>query len=261
MSVAPTPSEIYDRAVQEGERRLSAGRLELLASGFNAGFTIVFGIAGLGILHGLVEPQFGTEIAKIAGAAGFATGLVLLVVSRAELFTENFFDPIATVLAGRRQGGIAALLRLWMTVLALNLVAATILVLLLSVDGVLPDGAGRALQAAAEEMIGKDAAAEFVNALVGGALVTLLSFTLQAVDGVLSRAVMAFLVGFLLAVGPFAHVVVTFAHLLFGATGHAAVAISEIAATVGMAVVGNLVGGVGFVSLAHIAQARSSQDE
>ena len=107
------------------------------------------------------------------------------------------------------------LLRLWAWVLALNLLGAALLVAVLSVDGVMPAAADRSLHTVAEEILAQDAPAAFANALVGGALVTLLSFLLEAVDQVLSRIVLAFSVGFVLAVGPFAHVTVTAAHHFF----------------------------------------------
>jgi formate/nitrite transporter FocA (FNT family) len=256
MSVAPTPVEIYRRAVNEGDRRLSATGVELLATGFNAGFTIVFGIAALSIVHGLIEPTFGPEVAKLAGAAGFGIGLLFLVTSRAELFTENFFDPVATAFHRGEPLFVLKLLRLWIVVLGLNLIGGAILVLILSVDGVLPPGSERALRTVAEEIAAKDVAPAFANAVVGGAIVTLLSFLLQAVDRVLSRMVVAYLIGFLLAVGPFAHVVVTAQHLLFGAMVDAPIGFDDIAADIGIAIVGNLLGGLGFVTLTHLAQAR-----
>lgn len=256
MAVAPTPVDIYQRAVAEGERRLAARPLELLANGFNAGFTIVFGMAALAIVHGLTEPRFGPEVAKLAGAAAFGTGLVFLVVSRAELFTENFFDPVATAFQRRQRPFVLKLLRLWAVVLTLNLVGGAILVLILSVDGALPHGSERALRTVAEEITAKDVAPAFANAIVGGSLVTLLSFLLQAVDQVLSRMVVAYLVGFLLAAGPFAHVVVTALHLLFGLLLGAPIGIDDIAADTAIAVAGNLLGGLGFVTLTHVAQAR-----
>lgn len=137
------------------------------------------------------------------------------------------------------------LLRLWAVVLVLNLIGGAILVLILSIDGVLPPGAGRALRTVAEEIAAKDVPAAFANALVGGALVTLLSFLLQAVDQVLSRMVVAYLIGFLLAVGPFAHVVVTAQHLLFGALVGAHIGVGAMAVETAIAIVGNLVGGWG----------------
>ena len=201
MPVAPNPTEIYRRAIDEGDRRLSATGLELVATGFNAGFTIVFGIAALGVVHALVEPALGAEAARVAGALAFGIGLVFLVVSRSELFTENFFDPVATAFEHRGSTVLLKLVHLWTGVLVLNLVGGAILVLILSVDGVLPPGSERALRTAAEEIAAKDATAALANAIVGGALVTLLSFLLQAVDTVLSRMVVAYLIGFLLA-GP-----------------------------------------------------------
>ncbi len=259
MGVAPTPVEIYRRAIEEGRRRLDASPLELVANGFNAGFTIVFGIAALGIVHALIQPRFGMDVAKVAGAAAFGIGLVFLVVSRAELFTENFFDPVARAFDERAGRLVARLFRLWATVLALNLVGGAILVAILSVDGVVPVAAEEALASVAQEIASKDTAAAFANATVGGALVTLLSFLLQAVDTVLSRMVAALLVGFLLAIGPFAHVVVTAHHLLFGAFAGAPVGADEIVWHIAVAVVGNLFGGLGFVTLTHVAQAKSEQ--
>ena len=256
MAVAPTPVDIYGRAVDEGRRRLDASALELTATGFNAGFTIVFGMAALGIVHALVEPRFGPEIAKLVGAVGFGAGLVFLVVSRSELFTENFFDPVATVLRQRSREGVRELARLWVVVLVLNLFGGAILVALLSVEGVMPPGAERSLRLVAEEIAAKGGAPAFANAIVGGALVTLLSFLLQAVNSVLSRMVAAFLVGYLLAVAPFAHVVVTFEHLLFGVFADATIGVGEMASQTAIAVAGNLVGGLGFVTLTHIAQVR-----
>jgi len=80
---APTPSEIYSRAVEEGARRLDQSLLELVSTSFIAGFTVVFGIVALGIVEATVEPEFGA-VADIAGALAFGTGVVFLVVGRTE---------------------------------------------------------------------------------------------------------------------------------------------------------------------------------
>lgn len=231
----------------------------MVAMGFNAGFAIVFGIAAYGILHALVAPEFGPEMAKVAGAAGFALGLVFLIISRSELFTENFFDPVATAFDDRSGALVLRLLRLWLIVLALNLAGGAVLTALLSIDGVMPAAAEASLRVAAEEIAAKSSPALFANALVGGALVTLLSFLIQAVDTAIARMVAAAAVGFVLAVGPFAHVVVTAMHLLFGVLGQADVTVANGVGIVAVAIAGNVIGGLGFVTLSHIAQARSEE--
>ncbi len=101
MAVAPIPQEIYDRAKGEGERRLSASLLEQVSTGFIAGVTVVFGLVALAVATELVEPALGAGPGKLAGALGFGIGLVFLVVGRSELFTENFFDPVATAIDRR----------------------------------------------------------------------------------------------------------------------------------------------------------------
>jgi formate-nitrite transporter family protein len=257
MAVAPAPGEIYARAIAEGRRRIDASALELLANGFNAGFTIVFGVALLGIVTALTTERLGPDLAEVAGAAAFAAGLVYLIVSRAELFTENFFDPVATLFAAPGRSTAVRILRLWCVILVMNLVGASVLVAIVGVDGVLPGAAEASLLRIASDIAGKPADAAIASAIVGGALVTLLSFLLQAVDTVLARIVVTLLVGFMLAVGPFAHVVVTAVHLLFGLFNGGSVTVSEAAVVVAAAAVGNVIGGIAFVSLTHIAQARA----
>ncbi|WP_177177972.1 hypothetical protein [Citreimonas salinaria] len=43
MPIAPTPKEAFSRAVDEGERRLDQSMIELLSTGFIAGFPIISG--------------------------------------------------------------------------------------------------------------------------------------------------------------------------------------------------------------------------
>lgn len=75
MAAVPAPAEIFDRAGQEGERRLDQSLLELVSISFMAGFTIVFGLIALGIVEAIVEPRFG-KIAKLAGALAVMMGVV-----------------------------------------------------------------------------------------------------------------------------------------------------------------------------------------
>lgn len=259
MALAPDPSEIFHRAAKEGERRLDQSMLELASTSFIAGFTVVFGIAALGIAHAAVEPSLG-EIARIAGALAFAPGLVFLVVGRAELFNENFFDPVATAFERRESGMIPRLWRLWGVTFVLNLVGGALFALVFSVHGVLPEGAGSMLSKTAEEIAGRGAWAGFVSAIVGGALVALLSFLLQAVNSVGSRIATAYMVGFLLAVGPFDHVVVTALHVFSGILFGAPIGYGELAIVMVVATAGNLVGGIGLVTLSHVAQAKGARE-
>ena len=261
MAVAPSPDEIYRRAEQEGRRRLDMPPLEQVSTGFIAGVTIVFGITALGVVEGLVEPQVASGPARVLGALAFGIGLVFLVVGRSELFTENFFDPVATAISRGVRASAGRLLRLWSLTLVLNLVGGAVLIAVLSVDGALPDGAHDQLDQLAEETAARAWSATLARAVLAGALLTLLSYLLHAVDGVGGRIAVSYMAGFLVALGPFDHVVVSVLHLLFGLLLDASVSWLDLLENAGLATVGNLLGGLLLITLTHTAQVKGSRDE
>jgi formate/nitrite transporter FocA (FNT family) len=259
MAVAPAPDEIYERAKSEGDRRLSMPLLEEVSTGFIAGVTIVFGVVALGMARELVEPAWGQGPAELAGALAFAIGLVFLVVGRSELFTENFFDPVATAIDRRARSAWLRLGRLWVVVLLLNLVGGTVMAGIFAVEGTLPPGAHEALVVVAEEIAAKGGVATFTRGVAAGTLLTLLSYLLHAVNSVGSRIILAYLVGFFLALGPFDHVVVSGLHLLFGVWFGGAVTYGDVGSNIVVAGSGNLVGGILLMTLTHTAQAKGSR--
>ena len=258
MPVAPTPHEVFRRAVAEGERRLDQSTIELVSTSFIAGFTVVFGMVALGIVEGLVRPLLG-EATPIAGALAFAPGIVLLIVGRAELFNENFFDPVAKAVDAD-SWLLARLFRLWVVTFALNVVGGALMVGVFSVEGALSATTTGALRRTAEEIAHQTALAAFADSIAGGALVSLLSFLLLAVNGVGSRITLAYFVGFLLALGSFEHVIVTVLHLVFGLFFGAGYGLGTIATTAAVVTAGNVVGGLGLVTLTHVAQAKGADD-
>lgn len=249
------PSEIFERSAEEGRRRLDQGLLELISTGFIAGFTIVFGIIALAVVEALSEPAAG-EIAKILGALGFGVGVVFLIVGRAELFSENFLDPVATAFNSDEQGIFRKILRLWIVTLIFNLVGGGLMVLVVSVEGTLPAGAPDVIDRHAEHLAGSGAWSSFMRSIIGGALVALLSFLVIASRETMGRIVLAYAVGVLLALGPFEHVVVSLLYLGFGLILGEAVIWADLARVGAIALVGNLIGGVGLVTLSHAAQAK-----
>ena len=254
MPSALDPGQIFDRAADEGQRRLDQGRLELLATGFIAGFTITFGSAAEALIHAAARPHFG-EFATVLAALGFGLGVVFLILGRAELFSENFFDPIATLFKHKERHTSRLLARLWTVTLLLNIIGGTILILVFSVEGVLNEEAREAIRTQAHDLAGKSAWATFAGSIIGGALVALLSFLVISAQTSGARAAMAFLMGTLLALGAFEHVVVSMLHMIFGYMVGADLNPVHIAEVGGISLIGNLIGGVGLVTMSHAAQA------
>ncbi|MBX0295060.1 formate/nitrite transporter family protein [Haloarcula nitratireducens] len=259
MTVAPDPAEIFERAAEEGERRLDQTLLELVANSFIAGFTVVFGIVALGIVEALIPARYGGIVA-IGGALAFGVALVFLIVGRTELFNENFFDPVSAIVSREDSRAITPLLRLWTLTFAFNLVGGGLFALVFTIDGTLPAGAVEILRHTAEEIAHRTATAEFAKGIVGGALVALLSYLLAAVNSVGSRMTLAYVVGVLLTLGPFDHVIVTILHVLFGVLFGADITLTRLAISTVAVTAGNLVGGVGLVTFSHVAEVAGADD-
>ena len=150
-------------------------------TGFIAGVTIVFGIVALGVVEALLKPDYGEGLAAIRGAPAFAVGLVSLIVGRTELFTENFFDPVAVAIQREERGVWIQLGRLWLTLLVLNLVRGLVLTAIMTVPGALPSGSAETLVAVAEGIAAKTPMAILARAVMAGALITRLFFLSEAV--------------------------------------------------------------------------------
>lgn len=167
MPVALNPGEIFERAAREGARRLDQSFLELVATSFIAGFTIMFGIIGMGVVEGLARPAMG-ETANLLGALAFALGIVFLVVRRAELFSENFFNPIAAGFQKKGAKLVFRLMRLWLITLILNLVGGSIMIAVAAVSGVLSDAAHQPLNRIAEEIAHRPWLSTLMRAVIRG---------------------------------------------------------------------------------------------
>ncbi len=260
MATVLNPKEIFDRAADEGQRRLDQSLLALLATGFIAGFTIVFGSAAQALVHSAAYPHFGS-FASVLGAMSFGLGVVLLIIGRAELFSENFFDPIATAFEGKEQHVFPRIVKLWSLTLILNLVGGALMIFVFSIEGTLPQIARDEITTLAVAIADRAPAATFARSVIGGALVALLSYLVIASQSMGLRAAMAYIVGVLLALGPFEHVVVSMLHIAFGLLVGAELSLVHLAKIGGIALAGNLVGGVGLVTLSHAAQALGEQDD
>jgi formate/nitrite transporter FocA (FNT family) len=236
--------QAFKRSVDEGRRRISRRTWPLLATGLLGGIDVGTGV--LALL--LVEHETGSVL--LAGLA-FSIGFIALSLARSELFTEDFLVPVTTVIA--RQARFRMLLRLWAGTLVGNLVAGWIFTSLILLG--FPQFADTAIQAGAYYVdlgLGRQALA---LAVIGGAVITLLTWMQHNTESSALKLVPAVTTGFLLAGAQLNHAVVN-SLLMFSAlhTGRAPFGYVEWAQTAGLAAVGNLVGGLVLVTLLRLFQ-------
>jgi formate/nitrite transporter FocA (FNT family) len=258
MSDAPEPHEIYREMREEGRNRLARGRLELAASSLVAGFDIVFGVIALATANAAVSPHFGTQAGHLAGALAFGIAFIFIAVGRSELFTENFMVPVT----GLRKGleSKLKLAQLWLLSPLFNILGGAILILVVTTHGVLPAGAGKTMRTVALHADGYDISTAFASAIVGGALITLMTWLIEGSPTPGTRILVAWIAGSLLALGSFDHVIVVTLEMIFGIRSGAPIPWLDVAQNVGVAAAGNLIGGLAFVTLTRTGQAIGSSD-
>lgn len=206
--------DIFERARADGLRRLALPGPLRLAAALVAGGVIALAITSEASVVTLIAGAAGPGVGTLAGALIFAVGVTLVVAGRLELFGENIYGA-ATATAGQGADRWLQLLRLSLAALAMNLLGASALAAAFAVEGALPVELAVVLARTGEDVAQTPWAAVLVRGLLAGILLALLSYLCAAVDVVKARLVIAYMIGFLLAIGPFDYVVVSGPQLLF----------------------------------------------
>lgn len=254
------PQDIWQDAIDEGERRLHRGWSGLAATGFAGGAEVAFGLLAVVVVSGAAAEVMPEQLAHVLGASVFGIAFVLITLGRAELFTENFQIPLAAVHAGRATTG--DLLRMWGITLACNMGGLLAFLGLLAVGGVLEEPSVRAVGALADTYATRDVLPAFVSAVLAGTVMTLFTWVVQAADDAVARVLVALAVGFLLLAPSLNHAVVSFGEILFALlTGQGASTVGDLFGNLAIATAGNVVGGVGIVFTVRLAQVRGEPGE
>ena len=253
---APDPREMFARTRDEGERRLNRSRLELTTTSLVAGFDIVFGIIAIATVTALVTPKLGPSMAHFVGSLFFGIAFIFIVVGRSELFTENFFVPITAL----RRGAFTTrkLAQLWTISPIMNILGGTLLILVATTKGVLPHGTPEALNDLANHIDDLPLWSAFCSAIIGGALITAMTWMIEGVGTVGGRIIVAWIAGTLLALASLNHVIVVTLELIFGMRFGTTISLEDTAVNFGIAVAGNLIGGLLFVTFTRTSQAIGS---
>ncbi len=258
MSDAPEPHDVYRRMREEGRGRLARTRLEVISSSLVAGFDVVFGVVALAAADASITPHFGAAAGHLAGALAFGVAFVLITIGRSELFTENFMVPVT----GLEKGASSKLrlAQLWLLSPIFNILGGAILILIVTTHGVLVAGSGKSLSTIGLRFDHYSVATAFASAVAGGALITLMTWLVEASPTSGGRIIVSWIAGSLLALGSFDHVIVATIEMIFGHRFGAPIPWADVAQNLGVAAAGNMIGGLGFVTLTRTAQAIGSSD-
>lgn len=178
----------FEEIVGEGAERLHRTFRATLVTGFLGGVEVGIGVlVYLGILY-----ETGDDL--LAGL-GFSIGLIALLLAHSELFTENFLMPIAALVA--REGTVLQLAKLWGGTLVANLIGGWLIMAIVVLA--FPDWHA-VLAETAVHFIDAPITPEFVAlAILGGAVITLMTRMQTGTDSEPAKIVAAIAGGFVLA--------------------------------------------------------------
>jgi formate/nitrite transporter FocA (FNT family) len=256
VSGVPGPEEIFDKSRQEGERRLERPFVEVASTALAAGFDIAAGVILLGVVSSALAAHFGTDAASVAGALGFGVGFIYLIVGRGELFTENFLVPLAG-LHGKPRNAWWKIAELWTVSPVANVAAGAVIAVIVTCHGVLPEGTGHTLNDVAQKIHANGTTTLFLSAIFAGALITAMTWFVEGHDSVGIRLTVAWATGAFLALAHLNHVIVVTIELIFGIRFGARVPWSFVVGNFFLAAAGNVIGGVGLVTLNRFTQAKA----
>ncbi len=254
-------SEIFKASVEVGEARLKRSWLEMSMSGLIAGMNVTFGIIASSYVAAATSPFVGINVAKILGALFFPIGFMFLMIGKSELFTENFLVPVSAVIAKR--GKIKQLLKLWSLTLIGNMAGIFIFALVIagSLNQIVPSFVVAHIHSMANNYMDRTPFVMVLSAIFAGWLITLMTWLLIASSGTLARIFIIWTVGFLIYLNSFSHIVVASSEILIAInTGSNISYLPWLYSYVPLTIIGNMIGGLFFVTILQYLQILHSTD-
>jgi formate/nitrite transporter FocA (FNT family) len=245
--------QILEAVMENGRDELSRGTVSLLFSGFAGGLSM--GLTGLAVALAISYLGKGS-IQEFFSFFFYPVGFIVVVIGRAQLFTENTLFPVVLVLDERKH--LLNTLRLWSAVFVSNVAGAVFFGWLLMKTGALSPNfadalAGLGLQAASGHFT-----VIFAKGVIGGWMIALVAWMVTASHWTIGQIAVTWLLTFIVGAGHFSHCIASSAEIVAAImSGH--LHFSNYFQWLLPATLGNIVGGVFMVSLLNFGQVRASE--
>jgi len=247
--------EIHQNILASASEELERPVLDLALSGLASGLSIGFSFLAVALL----VPQMGVEHRAVASAIAYPLGFVFVVFGRHQLFTENTLEPVIPLLERRDARTLKSVLRLWVIVLAANLIGAALFAFVLSRTEVLEPALNGSLIDVARDTTKGAALLVFYKAIWAGWLVALMAWLVASARETTAQIILVWLATAPIAAFGFKHSIAGATEAFYlgwlGDRSWASVwGRFEIPA-----ILGNIVGGVVLVAILNHGQAGGSK--
>lgn len=244
----PSAQDIYQQVAKNARQELARTSTALAISGV-AGGTFM-GLSALGTAIALSMLPVSPRSALIAKMF-YPLGFIVVILGRAQLFTENTLYPVALVLAEKRH--VWHTLRLWGVVLPSNILGAFIFACLSTLTPALRPEVLYSLSQLGVDAVQKPPSAIFWSGVMAGWIIAAAAWLVSGSHSISGSILVIWLLTYVVGLGDFSHCIAGSGEVLISALTHR---IEWIAYPkwLMLAVSGNICGGVGMVTILEYGQ-------
>jgi formate/nitrite transporter FocA (FNT family) len=251
MAATKSPAEILETVVEDGRKELRRGGTGLALSGLAAGLNISFSVVALAVVGSL------TGGIGLAAIAAYPIGFLIVVLGRAELFTENTVTPVAVVLTDRSM--LLNMLKLWGVIFVFNILGVTAFAFVFAYGGILSPAASDLLLGEVATKIDNGFWEVTLKAVIGGWLVALIAWMVAASQDTISQIFFTWLLVLLIPAAGLTHCIAGSAEVLISVFSGETSWIEYLGRFLLPATLGNTIGGLVLVTLLNYGQVVGSK--
>jgi formate/nitrite transporter FocA (FNT family) len=243
---SPRAVIIHEIIREDGEQELTRTVSALMLSGLAAGPSMGFSF--------LTQALLMASIAKVSSAdwsvivyLGYSIGFVFVVLGRQQLFTESTLTAVLPLFTRLDLKTLYLTARLWLIVLAVNLVGTWLFAALLMAGPIFPPDVTAALHTIAAKPLDHPFWITFLRAVLAGWLIALMVWILPSTRS--ARLLTIILITYVVALGGFMHVVASSSEVAYAVLSGMTSLGSYFTSFLFPTVLGNIVGGVTLVAM------------
>ncbi|XCN72328.1 MAG: formate/nitrite transporter family protein [Candidatus Electrothrix aestuarii] len=250
------PDDVLEKAITEGLEQIQRPFLSLALSSVAAALLLSFSVMAVAVMTTLMIDLQQPLLIRLAMALVYPLGFIICIISGTELFTEHTATAVYPVLEGK--AGRRELLRLWFIVILGNMVGALIGALLLTgTDQVIQ--AKRGYIHIAHHLIQYDNVSLLFSAVLAGWLMALGGWLVLATTPALSQILCVYIVTFLIGLGGLHHSIAGSVEMFTALLISDHFTLLQGLRFIGLAMLGNLIGGSVFVAILNYGHIRKTQ--
>ena len=235
---------IYEIIRRDGIEELMRPFQSLFLSGVGAGILVSFSFVCMAVLQSFLPNQ---PWAPLITKWGYTVGFVLVILCRAQLFTENTITTVIPLFKPFTWKKLGAVLRLWHLVLAGNLVGTSLVAVFLTTPGLLNLDFIVEMQAIAHHVSAFTWQENLLRGIPSGILIAAIVWMMPT-----ARQFALFLVAFItyfIAAGDFTHIVVGSCEMMYAVLNGMASPYDYIFQFLVPVGAGNIIGGTGVFTM------------